>query len=132
MDYTSENSKLSIRPNIPLAKVSDNMHSSERFQNTTLRPIIKLQNDLLLALFKYYIRLKKGVFLTLAKDKQAAYIEKALLQDPKIRAQIIGVIIGHFTVEEYLIYQQNTSAFNKRIVGMVRTRILSWDEEIWD
>ena len=46
----------SIRPIISSALVKDNMSEDERFQNKTLRPIIKLQNDLFLAVFKNYIR----------------------------------------------------------------------------
>ena len=55
MDSRSTNLK-EIRPEIPQAKIHDNMSVEERFQNETLRPIIKLQNDLLIELFKNYVR----------------------------------------------------------------------------
>ena len=45
---------LSIRPLISSAKIVQNMTEEERFQNQTLRPILKLQNDLLLASFENY------------------------------------------------------------------------------
>ena len=37
-----------IRPIIPSALIYDTMSDDERFQNTTLRPVIKLQNELLI------------------------------------------------------------------------------------
>ena len=35
--------------------ISDDSKPEERFQNETLRPILKVQNDLLLAVFKNYL-----------------------------------------------------------------------------
>ena len=41
-----------IRPEFPSSTINDHMSSDERFQNITLRPIIKLQNDLLIEVFR--------------------------------------------------------------------------------
>ena len=41
-----------IRPEVPKALVHDQMSDEERFQNATLRPIVKLQNPLLIEVFK--------------------------------------------------------------------------------
>ena len=48
-------SLLRIRPEIPSAIVHDGMSADEQFQNGTLRPVIKLQNELFIAVFKNYI-----------------------------------------------------------------------------
>ena len=45
---TRTDSLLAIRPHISSAKVYDTMSAEESFQNKTLRPIIKMQNDLFL------------------------------------------------------------------------------------
>ena len=42
-----QQNKISIRPQIPTALVNENMTLEEKFQNTTLRPVIKMQHDLL-------------------------------------------------------------------------------------
>ncbi|MGB5820546.1 MAG: glyoxalase, partial [Saonia sp.] len=113
---------LQIRPEIPSAKVNDNMSPDERFQNKTLRPIIKLQNFLLIAAFKNYIRKHKNKFYDFSLEKRMGYIENAVQKDIKFRNSLKGMIIGHFTIEEYEAYIQNSSALNKRMMNMVVER----------
>ena len=115
---------LAIRPNIASAKVYDTMSADELFQNKTLRPIIKLQHDLLIAVFKNYITKHKNVFSELSLQKQLLYIENAIHKDVKYRNSIKGMIIGQFTVEEYALYIQNSSALNKRLMNIVKERLI--------
>ena len=114
-----------IRPTIKSAVIHDSMSADERFQNTTLRPIIKFQNDLFIAVFKNHIHKRKGVFYQLMLPKKVIYIEHALLKDTKLRNVLKGMIIGHFTLEEYAVYIENSSALNKRIMSMVKERLIS-------
>ena len=115
---------LNIRPEISSAKVYDSMNADEAFQNATLRPIIKLQNDLLIAVFKNYIVKHKNVFYELSLQKQLDYIENAIHKDMKFRNSLKGMIIGHFTVDEYKHYIQNSSALNKRMMHIVKQRLM--------
>lgn len=114
-----------IRPEIPSARVHDQMSSEERFQNETIRPIAKLQNPLLIAIFSNYIAKHKNVFYDLSTDKRAVYIENAIQKDMKFRNGLKGIIIGQFTVEEYLRYTENSSALNKRMMNITKERLLS-------
>ncbi|MEN1785107.1 MAG: glyoxalase [Bacteroidota bacterium] len=113
----------SIRPLIAKAKVNPGTTPDESFQNLTLRPIIKFQNDLLIAAFKNYIRKHKDVFYGLSLEKQLIYIEKSIQRDIKFRNSLKGMVIGLFTVEEYDNYIQNSSALNKRMMNMVVERL---------
>ncbi|OUS02904.1 glyoxalase [Flavobacteriales bacterium 33_180_T64] len=124
MNDRSTNLK-SIRPTIVSAQVNDTMTSDECFQNATLRPIIKMQNHLLIVVFKNYIVKRKNVFYELSLPKQLAYIENAIQKDMKFRNSLKGMIIGQFTVEEYEAYIQNSSALNKRMMSIVKERLLS-------
>lgn len=112
-----------IRPEIGKIKSFEQMGSEERFQNHTLRPILKLQNPLLLAVFQNYIVKHKGVFYELSLEKRLAYIEKAIFKDQKFRNVLKGMVIGHFTVEEYEEYSKSSSSINKRMMQMVMERI---------
>ena len=114
-----------IRPVIASAVVYETMSSDERFQNIALRPIIKMQNDLFIEVLKNYIAKHKNVFYDLALPKQIDYIENAIQKDMKFRNSIKGMIIGQFTVEEYLIYIQNSSALNKRMMHIVKERLIN-------
>ena len=122
MDSRSTNLK-EIRPEIPQAKINDNMSVEERFQNETLRPIIKLQNDLLIELFKNYVRKHKGTFYELGLERRLEYIEKSIQKDIKFRNSLKGVVIGQFTIEEYRNYITNSSRLNKRMMNMVIERL---------
>lgn len=115
----------SIRPEFLSATINDDMSSDERFQNLVLRPAIKFQNDLLIAVFRNYITKHKSVFYNLSLEKRMDYIENAIQKDMKLRNSMKGMIIGLFTVEEYLIYIKNSSALNKRMMNIVKERLLS-------
>lgn len=115
---------LAIRTQILSAKINDNMSSDELFQNTTLRPVIKMQHDLLIAVFRNYIAKHKNVFYELSLEKQLAYIENSIHKDMKFRNSLKGMIIGQFTVEEYDLYIKNSSALNKRMMNIVKERLI--------
>ncbi|ALM07115.1 glyoxalase [Sediminicola sp. YIK13] len=114
---------LSLRPEIPSARITSDMSPDERFQNQTLRPIIKLQNFLIIAVFKNYIGKHKNRFYELTLQKRMEYIENAVQKDIKFRNSLKGLIIGQFTVEEYETYIQNSSALNKRMMNMAIERL---------
>ncbi|NNC70300.1 MAG: glyoxalase, partial [Flavobacteriaceae bacterium] len=65
---------LESRPEIPSAKVNDRMSDDEQFQNRTLRPIIKLQNNLFVEVFRNYICKRKYSFYDLTLERRYAYI----------------------------------------------------------
>lgn len=115
----------SIRPEFAATTINNTMSSDERFQNLVLRPIIKFQNDLFLAAFKNYIAKHKNVFYDLSLEKRQDYLENAIQKDMKFRNSLKGMVIGHFTVEEYTIYIQNSSALNKRMMTIVKDRLVS-------
>jgi len=114
---------LSFRPEIPNAKITPDMSKDEQFQNETLRPIIKFQNPLLIEAFKNYIVKHKNAFYELSIEKRLDYIENAIQKDIKFRNALKGMVIGQFTVEEYMTYIENSSALNKRMMSMVVERL---------
>ena len=111
-----------LRPEINV-QTHVNTRDDERFQNTILRPVIKFQNDLLLEMFRNYIRKHKNVFYELPLQKRIDYIENAIHKDMKFRNALKGAVIGQFTVKEYQVYTQNSSALNKRMMHLVKERI---------
>src|SRR5690606_20938983 len=95
------------------------------FQNKTLRPILKLQNDLFIAVFINYAVKQKGVFFSLTPEKKMAYIENVIQRDIKFRNSLKGMVFGLFTVDEYNEYIQNSSNLNKRMMNMLIERLKS-------
>ena len=117
------NDLLRIRPEIKKTQSFETMGVEERFQNETLRPILKLQNPLLIEVFQNYIQKRKGVFYELSVEKKLDYIESSLIKDQKFRNSVKGMLIGHFTVAEYKVYQQQSSSLNKRMMHLVIDRL---------
>jgi len=114
---------LNIRPTIPQAKVNEHTSPEERFQNLTLRPILKLQHPLLIEIFKRYIVQTKTKFSELSDRQRVIFIEQTFNKDTKFKNELKGIVLGQMTIEEYQTYAQNTNAFNKRITHMLAQRI---------
>ncbi len=116
---------IQLRPLIPTISEKNITSSSELFQNKTLRPILKLQNDLLLSIFQQYTIQRKNIFPTLATKKKLEYIENNIRKDLKFRNLLVGCIVGQFTLEEWNLYVQDESELRKRLVNMLVERIKS-------
>ena len=117
------NDLLKIRPKIKKVKDFPNMSDDERFQNETIRPILKLQNPLFILVFKNYIEKRKRVFYDLSLDKKMIYIESSIVKDQNFHNSLKGIIIGHFTVAEYRQYILHFSSLNKRMMNMLIKRL---------
>jgi len=105
--------------------ISEQSSNEEKFQNITLRPILKMQNDLLIEVYKNYINKHKTDFYTYSVDKKLQFIENSIQKDIKFRNSLKGIIIGLFTLDEYAAYIKNSSNLNKRMMNMVIERIKS-------
>ncbi len=124
---------IDLRPAIPnvvplsFEKQEDNNHSLniEIFQNQTLRPILKLQHDLLIAIFRHNINVRKNAFHSLPEKSRAEYIVNTLRTDLKFKNRLIGTIIGHFTLEEYSFFENNESELTRRMTDFLIQRLIS-------
>ena len=103
--------------------INSNTTDLERFQNEVLRPIIKMQNNLLVALFKNYIRNRKIEFNKLKAEVQENKINSILTKDINFKNILLGIIIGHFNKNEIKIYLKSKSELNKRIIQIVKQRL---------
>lgn len=97
--------------------------AEEKFQNLTLRQIIKLQHNLIVMLFKNYAFVRKTDLKSISEQRIKRFIESSLSKDVAFKNRMIGVIIGHFTIEEYEVYKELSSEFNKRILAIVKNRL---------
>ena len=119
-----DNNVLELRGDA-LGVINIQSSSEELFQNKTLRPILKLQNDLFIQVFINYGVKQKNVFFGLTPDKKMAYIENVIHRDIKFRNSLKGMIIAFFTLDEYAEYIQISSNLNKRMMNMLIERLKS-------
>jgi hypothetical protein len=108
-----------------LGTITNQSSIEEVFQNKTLRPILKLQNDLFIQVFINYAMKQKNVFFSLNPEKKMAYVENVIQRDIKFRNSLKGMVIAFFTLDEYAEYIQNSSNLNKRMMNMLIERLKS-------
>ena len=119
-----------IRPEIPTIQSELAENSAEEFQNETLRPILKLQNDLILGVFQNSLQ-KRKVKTTQFSDKQFdEYIEKSLVKDHQLRNLLIGIAIAHFTLQELEVFQSEEKELKKRCLKMIIQRLQSQKDKL--
>ena len=103
--------------------IKDNMSALELFQNQTLRPVIKMQHDLLIASFNAYKAKRKIDFSSLTDQKKRSKTKAVFVKDINYKNLMLGFIIGAFSLEEFAYYSLNASELNKRIIQIVIQRV---------
>jgi len=119
---------LSLRPELRLEPTID--QSVEHFQNKTLRPILKFQNDLLIQVFKQHIRKRKNVFHKQTKPQQEEYIKQALQKDLKLKNLLLGCVLGLFTLAEWQQFELHEKELIRRTTAMLIQRLQSQLEKL--
>ena len=117
--------KTSIRPILPNTKFIGNENNQEKFQNEVLRPIIKLQNSLILICFHHFLNKLKVDLKQLNEQKRKELIKSLLRTNSQLMTELRGLIIGLLTSEEYSYYLNHRSSINKRIHSIIQIRIES-------
>jgi hypothetical protein len=118
-----EENLISIRPVLNIETAESSV--IEQFQNVTLRPILKFQHDLYVAMFRNYIEKRKNTFIDLSKGQRLAYILTSIKDDFKLKNRLLGVTIGHFTVAEFAIFSENEAELTRRFTALLVQRLQS-------
>jgi hypothetical protein len=116
---------LKLRPKIKTIKDQLDSVDTEMFQNQTIRPILKLQHDLLLAMFHACMAKNKVTLENLEVKEIESKITYLIQKDLAYKNQSIGAVLGQFTNEEYAAYIGDNAVYNRRIISMLKQRILS-------
>jgi predicted DNA-binding WGR domain protein len=117
------NKRKELRPVLAKIEETEKYSIEEKFQNTTLRQVIKLQHPLIIALFQDYAITRKTVLNILTEQRKKRFIESALSKDIAFKNKMIGLIVGQFTLEEFDFYKNSSSEFNKRIFAIIKKRL---------
>ena len=119
---------LSIRPTIEV----DNSKSTdwEVFQSITVRPILKLQNELIISLINNYLLENKIVVKNLTDAKKKERIDEIVKGNLQLKVMMLGIVIANFSKEELDFYYSNKKEVVKRIIAMLLERISSQLESL--
>ncbi len=119
-----------MRPVIAVDADGTEPGSPAHFMHHTLRPVLKLQNELLLQIFRHYLQKAKGTFWQLPAAKRPEYIAHCIRQDQKLRNMLNGVVMGQFTIPEIQVYQQHEGELSRRIAELVIQRLTDQVERL--
>lgn len=112
-----------IRPTMQV----DNSKSTdlEVFQSVTLRPILKLQNELILSLVNNHLAENKIVVKNLTENKKSERIHEIVKGNLQLKQLFTGITIALFTEEEMAFYLENKKEVVKRTITMLLERVCS-------
>jgi len=116
---------LNLRPKIKSIQQDLNTSHLEQFQNDKLRPILKLQHEIVLALFQSNLFRNKVLFAELKVEEKRSKLDQLFQKNLSFKNQSIGAVIGMLTLDEYTVYTKDRPAHNRRIITMLKQRIMS-------
>jgi hypothetical protein len=119
---THSEARLALRPDLSHLKTSGSSEH-EIFQNSVLRPIIKMQHFHLLKLGDGDENVDGLKRKAKNEEHYKVLVIEFLKKNAPLKNQIIGMIIGHFTEEEWQSYALAKSEYNKRILQISGERI---------
>ncbi|QJX46300.1 hypothetical protein HMJ29_04845 [Hymenobacter taeanensis] len=113
---------LALRPAIvaelpaePVADVADFLHR-------TLRPILKLQNEPLLAIIADFLHDHHIPFRSASVGEQQRLLTELLGRNTKLRYTLIGLVVAMFTTTELHFYRTHRSELNRRLLELAVRR----------
>lgn len=68
---------------------------------------------------------RKDVFYSLPQSERPHYLENTIRQDLRFKSLLIGLIIGHFTAEEFSIYTEHEAELSRRLTNLLAQRAVS-------
>ena len=120
---SSRNDLVKLRPVISSIQEDLEMSPEEAFQNQTIRPILKFQNELLLAVYAEHVLKYKTIFYQLTIPKRLEFIKESLQKDALLKQTLLGTVMGLFTLEEFQLYLSHEKELKRRISDMLIQRL---------
>ena len=114
---------LKLRAEIPSIENLGTTTALEVFQNNSLRPILKFQNDALVQVFLLDLSSKKIDLKTFNSKKRLLLIDTHLRTNSNLRQLLLGMVIALFSIDEIEFYNIVYKDLNKRILSMLKTRL---------
>ncbi len=115
---------LALRPTVdaePALAASD----VEAFLHRTLRPVLKLQNETLLALVAADVAKRVPGFAAFAPDDARERLVSMLKTDSRLKRVVLGLVFGMLTADELAFALAHEAEARRRITALVVERVAS-------
>lgn len=93
------------------------------FLHRTLRPVLKLQNELLLLLVADFIREHHIPFGPAGAAEQQRLVAELLTRNVKLRYLLVGTVVGLLTQAELAYYRPHRAELNRRLLELATRRV---------
>lgn len=114
-----------LRPLVPTETPADAATDTVGdFLHATLRPVLKLQNELLLAAVVDFVRDHHIDLATADATTQQRLLIELLGRNTKLRYTVIGLVTALFTTTEYAYYRTQRPELNRRLLALAQQRVL--------
>ncbi len=123
----SADPRLQLRPHIEIQPTATPEAS---FLHQTLRPVLKLQNGLLLRTTRHFLQKRKVKLLKMSPTQRDQQIQHSIGKDNRLRGLLFGCILGQFTVEELEYYLSNEGEISRRITQLLVQRLQTQMERL--
>ncbi|MBC6697181.1 hypothetical protein [Hymenobacter sp. BT190] len=114
---------LALRPQLPQVLPASGNATPADFLHHTLRPLLKLQNDVLLAVVADFVCDHHIPLAAASATEQERLLAELLTRNTKLRYTIIGVVGGLFTAAELAHYRQHRPELNRRLLELAIRRV---------
>ena len=112
------------RPILPDDLIKGDLTEEELFQNEVIRPIIKLQSDLIKALVLNQLKGMNVDLNSMDQFKRKKQINSLFQKNQQFKREIIGMVIGQFDLNELDTYFKFQKEINRRIVQIAGNRMV--------
>ncbi|MEM6772664.1 MAG: hypothetical protein AAF597_18945 [Bacteroidota bacterium] len=115
-----DSQRLALRPVLDLPAATT---PEERFQNATLRPIMKQQDALLRAALGIFLTKRKVKLDQIPANQRFAKVKELVTRDNRLRGLLFGIAVGQFTADEMTYYAANEREANRRMTNLLVERL---------
>ncbi len=124
-DLRPDDQLRALRPAVPTeTPPADATSTVGNFLHATLRPVLKLQNALLLAAVADFVRDHHIPLAATAPADKQRLLAELLSRNVKLRYTVVGLVTALFTAEEYAFYRTQRPELNRRLLALAQQRVL--------
>ena len=100
------------------------------FQHQVLRPLLKLQHGVLLATVADFAHDYHLPLATAAPAEATRLLTELLTRNTRLRATLVGLVVGLLTQPELAFYRQHRPELNRRLLDLAEQRLLTSQPEL--
>ncbi|WP_303310084.1 hypothetical protein [Hymenobacter sp. BT730] len=120
---TRDAALLALRPSIAGIPIATPAQTVGEFLHLALRPILKLQNELLLQTVADFIQDHHIPLAAQSLVEKQNTVAELLTRNTKLRYTVIGLVLAMFTSTEMAFYRQHRPELNRRLLELATRRV---------